>query len=248
MTDLPTTHPDTDDLVALALAELEPELRARLSTHLAGCARCRAEYAGLEEAVQHTLAAAPAIAPPAGFSGRVLGRLGLPDTASAVAPPRAAATEPGSAATVTPLPRQRRLRQLAAAAVVLLIGLGLGVGGTLVAVRSAPAPVPAAAAPANAAVALVDRTGTTIGTAGRVTVSGTDYLLITVFRARPQVPYECIMIAPDGTRHSGGSWSVPAPPGAETASGTWLVRPPGAGVGRVELVTGSGTLWAHGDF
>ncbi|WP_051215358.1 anti-sigma factor family protein [Granulicoccus phenolivorans] len=239
MTDLPRTHPEPDDLVALALADLGPERRAELSAHLAGCARCRAEYAGLEEAVQLTLPAAPAVAPPAGFSGRVLARLGLPEAAEAAPAP------------VIPLRRRRLWVGVAAAVAALVVGLGLGIGGTLIVARPGPAPAPTvapAAASASSAVALLDHSGTIIGTAGRVRVAGTDQLLVTVLRARPGVAYDCVLVTPDGVRHSGGSWALQASAGQETASGTWLVDLPAGGVRRVELLTGSGTLWAHGEF
>ena len=70
-------HPTGDELVALALQAVGAPERQRLSEHLAACAHCRAEYAELEEGIQQTLAAAPSIAPPAGFSGRVLTAMGI---------------------------------------------------------------------------------------------------------------------------------------------------------------------------
>ena len=76
-------HPTGDELVALALQAVGAPERERLSEHLAGCAACREEYAHLADAVHGTLAAAPSVAPPAGFSGRVLAAMGQPEPARA---------------------------------------------------------------------------------------------------------------------------------------------------------------------
>ena len=53
-------HVDHDDLVSLALRSVGPGERERLSDHLAACGDCRAAYSEIEDAVQHTLTAAPA--------------------------------------------------------------------------------------------------------------------------------------------------------------------------------------------
>jgi anti-sigma factor ChrR (cupin superfamily) len=71
-------HPAEELLVALALDDLPTSESAGLSRHLAGCARCTAEYDAISRSVDTALAAAPAQAPPAGFESRVLAQLGRP--------------------------------------------------------------------------------------------------------------------------------------------------------------------------
>lgn len=225
-------HVHSDQLVSLALQQVEPDERARLSEHLEGCARCRDEYAGLEDAVQHTLAAAPSIAPPAGFSGRVLAAMAgteRPVVGSSKANPR------------------RRWPSLVAAAAALVCGLAVGVGGTL-AVTTPPGPVGSAPGTATSASALVTGSGETVGSAGTTVLSGQDYLVITVTRARPGAAYECIVVGSDGQRHSAGDWTLEASAGGTTASGSWLVQAPPGEVARVELMTRSGGVWAQADF
>lgn len=223
-------HLDQDDLVALALQQVEPDERARLSEHVVRCGLCRDEYARLEDAVQSTLAAAPSIAPPAGFSGRVLESLRAmePDTES-----RPATGRPN--------------RWLALAAAALVIGLALGIGGTL-AVTDSPDPSAAAPGRVTSTTALRTGAGDTVGTAGTTKLSGRDYLLIAVTRARPGAAYECIVVAPDGQRRSAGSWTLDAVSEATEAYGTWLVEAPPGQIARIELVTPSGRVWAQATF
>ena len=73
-------HPDADELVGLALAEATATDQERLLAHLSSCPSCHEQYAGLIDGVQRALAATPAVAPPAGFSGRVLAGMGTPET------------------------------------------------------------------------------------------------------------------------------------------------------------------------
>lgn len=245
------TDPLGDDaLVALALDDVEPAERARLSDHLAGCPSCRAEYAVIEDAVQRAMVATPAIAPPPGFSGRVLAAMGTVVGATPAPIPPAPAP--------TPLTARRWWTPLVAAA-ALVVGLALGVGGTL-ALTPPPAPAapgataapPATAAPAataaTAASALVTRAGEAVGTAGVTTLAGRSYLVVTITRARPGMAYECVLVGPDGRRSSGGTWTLDArSPGAE-ASGTWVVEVPAGGVEQVELVAPSGAVWSRAQF
>lgn len=226
-------HVDPDELVALALQQVEPQERARLSEHLEGCARCRDEYAGLEDAVQQTLAATPSIAPPAGFSGRVLATMGQGELSGATLPD----------ARLGP----RRWPWLVAAAAALVVGLALGIGGTLV-VRTPPGPAGSVPGAATSASALITRSGETVGSAGTTVLSGRDYLVITVTRARPGAAYECILVGSDGQRHSAGDWTLEARAGATVAAGSWLVEAPSGDVARVELMTRSGGTWAQADF
>lgn len=222
-------HPDPDQLVALALLDVPAAEEERLATHLVGCAECRSAYAGVADSVQQALAATPAIAPPAGFSGRVLDAMGM-------------AGEP----LARPARTSGRWRIPLLVAAAVLVGLLAGVGGTLAAGSLIPAP----AAPAQrqpAAAALVTSGGQTVGTAGIAILAGRTYLSVSVTAGRPNQSYECILVAPDGGRTSGGSWTLAGEYG-EQATGTWLVPLPGEHPARVELVAPSGKVWSTANF
>lgn len=223
-----TEHLTDDLLIALALQEIDQPEQEQLSAHLSGCATCRAEYHALEDAVRHTLAAAPGIAPPAGFSGRVVAAMGLSAEESLAASPPADV-------------RGRRWTSWLAAAAALVIGLGIGIGATLGIVGSRP-PVVGPADPA--AAALVTRAGETVGSAGTVTIDGRRMLVLTVTNGRPGMTYECILIAPDGSRTSGGTWTLDAGYEGERASGTWMVPLTDAAVASVELTAPNGKVWS----
>ncbi|MFT4108374.1 zf-HC2 domain-containing protein [Propionicimonas sp.] len=217
-------HPDPDQLVALALADVAPDVEQRLVAHLAGCPSCRDAYAEVSDGVQQALAATPALAPPAGFSGRVLTAMGNDQ----------------------PALRPRRGTPLLLVAAVL-IGLLAGIGGTLAATTWSTRP-PAAAGRAPVAAALVTDAGDAVGSVGLATLSGRAYVVLNVTAGRPGVRYECILVNPDGTRTSGGAWALTDEYGTGTASGSWLVPLPGNPPAEVELVGPSGAVWARASF
>ena len=222
-------HPDPDQLVALALLDVSAVEEERLATHLVSCTDCRSEYAAVADSVQQALAATPAIAPPAGFSGRVLGAMGI----DASARPSAA---PG---------RRWNIPLLVAAAV--FVGLVAGIGGTLAASSLLGRPAPASPQAAVAA-ALVTADGETVGSAGVTTLAGRDYLAVSITRGRPDVSYECLLVGSDGSRTSGGTWTLTDEYGSGTASGTWLVPLTGGHPVGVELVAPSGRTWSTARF
>ncbi|MGC3995561.1 MAG: zf-HC2 domain-containing protein [Propionicimonas sp.] len=214
-------HPDPDQLVALALADVAPDDEQRLVAHLAGCPACRDAYAEVSDGVQQALAATPAVAPPAGFSGRVLAGM----------------------VTDEPALRPRRRTPLLLVAAVLL-GLLAGVGGTLAATAWFSRP-PAAAGRAPVAASLVTDAGDAVGSVGLATLSGRTYVLLNVTSGKPDVRYECILVGADGTRTSGGAWALNDEYGTGTASGSWLVPLAGDPPVSVELVGPSGGVWAR---
>ncbi len=226
-------HPDEDQLVELALLTLDADQQELLSAHLVGCAACRGEYTAIDDGVQRALAAGPSLAPPAGFSGRVLAAMATFEPRGATA-----GAEPGSRR-----PALRRTLLLVAAAAV--VGILAGVGITL---ASLAPPWSAPAAAGGAAATLTTGEGETVGTAGLATLAGRRYLTITVTRARPGAHYECIVVGPDGGRRSAGSWTLHSEYGGGVASGTWLVEAPPQEVVRVELVAPSGKVWSQAQF
>lgn len=190
-------HPEPDQLVALALAEPDAAEQERLVVHLAGCPACRDEYAQLSDGLQQALAATPAIAPPAGFSGRVLTAMGGPAPA---APPRA------------------RGRLLLVAALLVGVLLGAGSAGRHRLVQ--PSTRGSAARHGGRAVDHRRRHPDRPGLGRR---DGRDYLLLNVTAAAEGAHYECILVGADGSRVSGGSWTLSDEYGRGTASGAWLV-------------------------
>lgn len=219
-------HPDSDRLVELALFEVSAQEQETLLAHLAGCAACREDFDELSAGVQQALAAAPAIAPPAGFSGRVL---------AAMTPAQPAA-----------LPPRGPVRLLVAAAVTA--GLLAGIGGTLAVTAWLDRPDQRAPGFQPGAAALLTASGDEVGFAGIARREDRTWLLLTITAGRPGASYECVLVAPDGTRTSGGTWALPADYGTNAAPGAWLVPVTGAPPAAVELVADSGTVWASGRF
>lgn len=217
-------HPEPDQLVALALADLEPDERGRLVDHLSTCPACQDAYTELSDGLAQALAAAPAVAPPPGFSGRVL-------AAMAPAAPR--------------VPTSRG-RLLVAAAV--LLGLLSGIGGTLAVTGGLSRPGSSASSHAPAAIELVTSAGQAVGSAGITTQGGRTFLLLNITSGRPGASYECMLVAQDGTRTSGGKWGLTSEYGSDRASGSWLVPLTGEPPVGVELVAPSGTVWSRGHF
>ncbi len=219
-------HPEDEELLALALADTEPAEQARLIDHLATCAPCRDEYAGLSDGLAQALAASPAIAPPPGFSGRVV-----------------AAMAPAASARVR-MPRGRLL--LVAAAV--LIGLLSGIGGTLAVVGGLSRSGGGASDHAPVATQLLTATGEAVGSAGITTSKGQTFVLLNITTGKPGMSYECILVGRDGQRTSGGKWVLTSDYGSQQASGSWLVPVSGEAPVGVELVAPSGKVWSTGHF
>ncbi len=219
-------HPESDQLVALALADVEPGEQERLVAHLAGCPACRDEYTELFDGLQQALAAAPAVAPPPGFSGRVLAAM-----APVAAPSRV---------------RPQRARLLVAAAV--LLGLLAGIGGTLAVTSWTTRPPGTATSHAPVATQLLTSAGLAVGSAGITTQDGRTYLLLNITSGKPGASYECFLVGQDGQRSSGGRWTLTSEYGSDQASGSWLVPVSGEPPAVVELVAPSGTVWSTGHF
>ncbi|WP_341359393.1 zf-HC2 domain-containing protein [Georgenia sp. M64] len=94
--------PDQDELYALALGDVGQPERDAVTAHLAVCEGCRAEYTAIADAADHVLAAAPAVAPPAGFSSRVLAAMAAAGGAGPAARPSHPSAEERPAPDVVP--------------------------------------------------------------------------------------------------------------------------------------------------
>lgn len=209
-------HPLDDELVELALDDVGAQRTEELTRHLAGCTSCRAAYDGIARAVDQVLAAAPVIAPPAGFESRVL-------------------------AGIHPHPRRAPGLLAAAAACVLL--LVAGVAGFALGHRSpAAGPGTAALGPSplgqSLGRALVTGSGESVGSVLRSTYDRHDVLVVQVLHGRPGTRYECRLRYPDGRSQEVGYWTVPS-----TGAGLWIV-PVTSGAAGVELVTEDGRTWS----
>lgn len=93
-------HLTEDALVALALGDFGPDQDEELQ-HLGTCRACRSAYDDLSRTVDSVMTAAPSVAPPAGFEGRVVDRIAADTT-----------------------PRRRPRRALLLVAAVLGVALG----------------------------------------------------------------------------------------------------------------------------
>ena len=115
-------HPDEQLLLDLALAEVDGIQRDLLTGHLALCEPCRSEYCAIADSVDHALAAAPRVAPPAGFSRSALAAMGMTgDEAEDPLTPRQ--SRPGP---VVDRHRPRMLATALAAVLALLVGVVAG--------------------------------------------------------------------------------------------------------------------------
>lgn len=221
-------HPDPDQLTALALADVSFQEQEQLAAHLVVCAACRADYAEISDGLQQALATAPSLAPPAGFSGRVLAAMGSGQ-------PRAVA------------PARSRPFWLSVAAAVL-IGLLAGVGGTFAVINVWNRPPESAVSHTPVAGQLLTSSGEAVGSAGLALLDGRSYLALNVTVGKPGATYECILVGGDGRRTSGGTWTLSDEYGSGEASGSWLVPVTGEPPASVELVAQSGRVWARGSF
>ena len=88
------------------------------------------------------------------------------------------------------------------------------------------------------------RDGETIGTAGVVRLGAGPLLVLSITGGRPGATYECVLLGADGSRTSGGTWTLADPGYGRTPSGAWLVPVDRTGVVGVELVTPEGKVWA----
>jgi len=214
-------HLDEDTLVELALGTLSTDAQAAGLRHLAACPACHTEYDDLAAAVDDTLVASPAVAPPSGFESRVLAGI--------------RAAEPATAPTVGPRPsrwsRVSRWPLLAAAALVVGILLGGWAGSSL---RS---PQPAYSTQAGVA-ALRTPSGQEVGDVLPSRYAGRAVLVMHVVGGPPGRHYTCRLRMVDGSTWSGGEWSLP-----DSGNAVWITDAP-AGVTGVELVADSGQVWS----
>lgn len=210
-------HLDDDELLDVALGADDG---AAFTAHLADCPDCHARYRELDEAVRGIVVAAPSVAPPAGFSGRVLEAAG-------------------------PSRRNRRLVPILVAAAAVVLGLAAGVGGTLLLTGAEPA---ATSHRADAVATLVTDDGDIIGTAALADLEGQPHLVLSVSSGRPGASYDCILVDADGGRTHGGTWSLGDGYGSSGGAGVWLVPVEGEPPVAVELEAGPDKIWARADF
>lgn len=218
-------HPAEDQLVELALDELDRPRRDEVLGHLGECQRCRAEYDAIAGALDRVLPAAPRIAPPAGFDGAVVAALRV--NARGV-----------DAAGVRPAPRRGRRAAWLVAAVLLGVLLGSGATVLVTSLVTPGSDRPAEVLFADGAV-LRTQDGRRVGTVAMSALEGRPVVVIGVSRAPAGADYLCRLVLADGRRVDAGSWRVEGAYGS-----TWVVHAPEYGVRGVELVTPGGTVWS----
>ena len=229
-------HPDEEMLLDLALSDIDQNQRDELTGHLARCDPCRAEYARIADSVDHVLAAAPRVAPPAGFSRSVLAAMGMAGDDS-----RTRVTVDALERNVVDLPaaaheRSRYRPRILVAAIAAAVALLLGVAGAVIVMnpRQDPTALVAADGPA-----LLTRDGSRVGTVLNTRYDGQSVLAVTLTAGKVGARYDCQLILADGSRQPAGSWVLRQPSGT-----TWLLDRPDKKVTGLELVTDTGTTWA----
>lgn len=224
-------HPDEDALAELCLGHADPRSQEKVAAHLEGCASCRTRYDELAAAAEAVLPAAPWVAPPAGFETRVLAALdGQPRRAFEPAGGDEAARSVGRGRP-TRQPVRRRTVLLAAAAG--LLGLASGAGVTAYLGRT-PEPVEDPwAAP------LLTSDGVQVGAVRQGYDDRGPVLVVTVPGGRPGLAVTCLLELADGRVENRGRWTL----SAERAN-SWVVPLGEEEVARVDLVTGTGSVWA----
>jgi hypothetical protein len=241
-------HPGEDLLIDLAVSDVDGRARADLTEHLDSCPACRERYAAFAAGVDHVLAAAPRVTPPADLAPSVLLALEAKDPDVATARPESGpgARQPGGR---RPLSARRREggrrgaedrpgRRAAWTAAVAALGLALGAVVTVVVTENQGPETSAGVAASGAALRTPD--GVPVGTVLEGRYSGQAVFVVSVAGGRAGVRYDCELLLADGTRRPAGSWRLD-----ESAEATWVVpRPEGAAVVGVELMTGPGRTWA----
>jgi hypothetical protein len=209
-------HPD-DELVELALGDIDEPRRSQLIRHLVDCAQCRSAYDAIAVAVDAVLPAAPDIAPPVGFDQRVLTTIGAMSGAQ-TAPPRH--------------PWRGRLLVAAAAVVLALVGgaVAVSVWGDS---ESSNPPL------AGDTSLLRTSDGDVVGTASVSSIEGKPVVVISISNPAVGIPYHCRILLRGGRMVDAGRWSVDDPAGS-----TWITKAPHGHVVGMELVTDDGRVWS----
>lgn len=232
----PTTCPDDDRLVELALGTSTGRERADVLTHLLGCRACRERVDALVVVAERLLLAAPEAEPPVGFETAVLDRIDLgPPADAGVAPP---ATHPVTRG--APSGRGRVIRMAVAGGVAAVLLLAAGVGLDRFALRDPPS---------FAEAAMTTPSGYEVGTAWHST-GEPSWVLVSVpgwdawdDTATAPIEYRLVAELDDGTTtelgpvtfdDDGGAW-------ATTAPDTRRIR-------SLAVVDGTGHVWCSAQF
>jgi anti-sigma-K factor RskA len=218
-------------LGAYVLGALEPEERAGIEAHLAGCAGCREELAGLVglPAMLGRLSAEEAVAAGAGAGAGVRGRV-VPTAGS-----RPSLVE----RTIAELGRRRRRQRLrwrvgvaTGAAAVVAMAAAVGV---LVVTRPAPA------APAVAAVAQFSGADQSTGVRASAELYAETWgtsIHLDVSGVTPGDQCELVAIGQDGSQQVAGTWKVGYTGGVQIDGATGIS--PGQ-LSSLQIVTTSGS-------
>ena len=231
-------HPGDDVLLDLVLTDLDDAQASLVGLHLDGCHACSARCDELAGEMERLLAAAPPVPAPAGFSGQVLEVI-APGAVRRAAPPvtPAAVDEAGEAPEDGSGPPARRRRWpalLAAAALALLAGCLGGILGYSWAGREAAPPV--ASGPSQ----LVTADGESVGSASVSRYEGERVLVVRLDRPGSGTSYACRFVLADGAGVPAGTWTWDG-----SRPVTWIVPVP-EGATTLQVVTGSGAVWASG--
>lgn len=217
-----TDHPDTDDLISLALGHLDGGRAEELAAHLAHCAPCRRAYDGYAESIALMLPASPRTSPPPGFTARVLDR--LDHARYGGSGPRARVR---ARSWVRPL-------QVAAA---LVVGLALGAGAVLGWPEDGPAPVPGTTSAWHAA--LLTAEDQNVGTVARSYTADGPVLVLEVTDGTAGTDLICRLVHADGTVEVVARWQL-----SDQRPNSWVIDTEQQDPAQVQLLTDDGQVWA----
>jgi anti-sigma factor RsiW len=216
-------HPE-DELIELALGEVDEPRRSELIRHLVDCPSCHAAYETISVAVDAVIPAAPRIAPPVGFDQRALAAMGA---------------HAGPAPVHQPSSRRRKGLLLAVAAALLAAVVG-GLGAIWFSDDDAAPSEPPLAGDTGL---LRKSDGEVVGTASVSSLEGRPVVVVSISRPAVGVPYHCRLLYENGRQIDAGRWTVDEPEGH-----TWITRARKGNVVRMDLVTDDGRVWSSARF
>jgi len=224
-------HPH-DDLVALALDDLDTDARERTLEHLASCRSCRELYDGLALTVEEVLSVGPRVEPPTGFEARALTGMGF-------RVPATPARNPWLRPTWTTVAAASVAAVLAGVLGTYAVTRDTGDAATTAASESPSARPAPPGSPASAG--FWTRSGDSVGTVTPTFFDGRPVYVLSIHSAPVGAHYLCRVRLADGRQVDVADWTMRSP------TATWVIEQPKSGATEVQLVSdgGKGPVWSR---